>query len=315
MRGDHKSEAGFCHEALLYSGQDEFLQATGAFIREGIAAGEPALVVVSAEKIALLRGDLGRDAELVKFADMREVGSNPARIIQAWRDFVAERGDAGRPARGIGEPISPDRSPAELVECQRHETLINLAFAATQAFWLMCPYDTESLDPAVVEEALCSHPVVTTDGVRQESACYAGLEVAAGQFHEPLPEPVPRPRELYFEAASLAALRQYVGLRAGDAGLGARRTEDVLLAVNEVATNSLRHAGGAGVLRVWEEPHGLVCEVRDSGSFDRPLAGRERPVAGQLGGYGLWLANQLCDLVQIRSLPAGTVVRLHMRRA
>ena len=38
-------------------------------------------------------------------------------------------------------------------------------------------------------------------------------------------------------------------------------------------------------------------------------------VHGQPGGYGLWLANQLCDLVQIRSLPAGTAVRLHMRRA
>ena len=315
VRGDHESEAGFCHEALLYSGQDEFLQVTAAFIRDGIAAGEPALVVVSAEKIALLRGDLGRDAELVQFADMSEVGSNPARIIQAWRDFVAERGDAGRPARGIGEPIGSDRPPAELVECQRHESLLNLAFAATQAFWLMCPYDTETLDPAVVEAALCSHPVVTADGARRESASYAGLEVAAGQFHERLPEPVPRPKELYFEAASLAALRQYVALRAGDAGLGSRPTEDILLAVNEVATNSLRHAGGAGVLRVWEEPHALVCEVRDSGSFDVPLAGRERPVPGQLGGYGLWLANQLCDLVQIRSLPVGTVVRLHMRRA
>jgi len=316
VRGDHESEAGgFCHEALLYSGRDEFLQAAGAFIREGVSAGEPALVVVSAEKIALLRGDLGSDAELVQFADMSEVGSNPARIIQAWRDFVAERGDTGRPARGIGEPISSDRLPAELAECHRHETLVNLAFAATEAFWLMCPYDTETLDPSVIEEAHCSHPVVTADGARRESASYVGLEVAAGQFHERLPEPVPRPKELYFEAASLAALRQYVALRAADAGLDSRRTEDVLLAVNEVATNSLRHAGGAGVLRAWEEPHALVCEVRDDGSFDMPLAGRVRPVPGQLGGYGLWLANQLCDLVQIRSLPAGTVVRLHMRRA
>ena len=59
VRGDHESDAGFCHEALLYSGQDEFLQATAAFIRDGISAGEPALVVVSAEKIALLRGELG----------------------------------------------------------------------------------------------------------------------------------------------------------------------------------------------------------------------------------------------------------------
>ena len=315
VRGDHGSEAGFCHEALLYSGQDEFLQATAGFIRDGISAGEPALVVVSAEKIALLRGDLGRDAELVQFADMSGVGSNPARIIPAWRDFVTERGDAGRPARGIGEPIGADHSPAELAECHRHESLLNVAFAATQGFWLMCPYDVEALDPAVVEEALRNHPVVTAQEGRRRSASYAGLAAAAGQCQERLPEPVPRPKELYFEAASLAALRQYVGLRAADAGLGSRHVEDVLLAVNEVATNSLRHAGGAGVLRVWEEPHALVCEVRDSGSFEMPLAGRERPVHGQVGGYGLWLANQVCDLVQIRSLPAGTVVRLHMRRA
>jgi hypothetical protein len=33
-----------------------------------------------------------------------------------------------------------------------------------------------------------------------------------------------------------------------------------------------------------------------------------------VGGFGVWLANQVCDLVQIRSVAAGTVVRLHMRR-
>jgi hypothetical protein len=30
------------------------------------------------------------------------------------------------------------------------------------------------------------------------------------------------------------------------------------------------------------------------------------------GGRGLWLTNQLCDLVQIRSGDAGTVVRAHV---
>jgi anti-sigma regulatory factor (Ser/Thr protein kinase) len=84
--------------------------------------------------------------------------------------------------------------------------------------------------------------------------------------------------------------------------------------VNEVATNSLRHADGWGVIRIWEEPHALVCDVRDGGTFDEPLAGRERPVPEEIGGFGLWLSNQVCDLVQIRSFPAGTVVRLHMHR-
>ena len=46
----------------------------------------------------------------------------------------------------------------------------------------MCPYDTETLDPAVVEEALRSHPVVTADGARLESASYGGLEAAPAQF-------------------------------------------------------------------------------------------------------------------------------------
>lgn len=314
VHGDHTTDAGFCHEALLYAGRDEFLQGTASFIREGVWAGEPALVVVSAEKIEALRGELGGDAELVQFADMSEVGANPARIIQAWRDFVGERGDSGRAVRGIGEPLGPDRSPAELVECQRHESLLNLAFAGTPAFWLMCPYDTETLDPRVVEEALRSHPVVMADGGRLESAFYGGLEAATAQFRQPLPEPVPAPKEFYFEAAGLAAVRQYVALRATDAGVGPRRTEDLLLAVNEIATNSVRHAGGDGVLRIWEEPHALICEVRDGGSFEAPLAGRERPRHDRPGGYGLWLANQVCDLVQIRSLPAGTAVRLHMRR-
>ena len=57
----------------------------------------------------------------------------------------------------------------------------------------------------------------------------------------------------------------------------------------------------------------VVCEVRDGGHIDAPLVGRERPSLERPGGRGLWLVNQLCDLVQIRSFPTGTVVRLHMR--
>jgi anti-sigma regulatory factor (Ser/Thr protein kinase) len=314
VHGDHV-RPGFRHEAFLYAGRDEFLDGTAAFIRDGLAADEPTLVVVSAEKIALLSGELGTDADEVQFADMGEVGRNPARIIPAWRDFVGERSDSSRPLRGIGEPIDRSRCPAELVECQRHETLLNLAFEDTPAFWLMCPYDTDALDPAVVDEALHSHPIVSDGGRSSDSVSYRGTAAAVAPFREPLPDPAPQPKEFYFEAAGLAALRQYVSLRAAGAGLDVIRTENLLLTVNEVATNSLRHAHGSGVLRMWEEPDYLICEVRDGGTFDDPLAGRERPVGGQLGGYGLWLANQLCDLVQVRSFVTGSVVRLHMRRA
>jgi anti-sigma regulatory factor (Ser/Thr protein kinase) len=276
-------ETTFRHEALLYDGEVGFLTGTLPFIRDGVAAGEPVLVVVSAAKIGLLRAALGGDADRVAFADMAAVGANPARII-----------------------------PAELVECQRHEALLNLAFAGVPAWWLLCPYDTGALGPDVLEEAGRSHPYLSERGVARESAGYRGLEQVAEPFAAPLPDPSSRPAELGFGSASLAGLRELVSRQAAAAGLDPSRTADLVLAVDEVATNSLRHGGGRGSLRVWREDGALVCEVRDAGRLKDPMAGRERPTPERDGGCGLWMVNQLCDLVQLRSFPDGAAVRMHV---
>jgi anti-sigma regulatory factor (Ser/Thr protein kinase) len=307
-----QTAATFRHEALLYAGEVDFLTGTLPFIREGVAAGEPVLVVVSAARIGLLRSALGGDADRVAFADMADVGANPARIIPAWRDFVAGHDVATRRARGIGEPIWAGRTPAELVECQRHEALLNLAFAGVPAWWLLCPYDTSNLDTEVLDEAWRNHPFVTEGGVGLGSAAYSGLDQTAAPFAAPLPDPPGQPPALGFEPASLAGLRGLVAGHAAAAGLDPDRTADLVLAVDEVASNSLRHGGGRGTLRIWREDGALVCEVRDAGRIENPLAGRERPPLDRDGGRGLWMVNQLCDLVQLRSFPSGAVVRLHV---
>ena len=117
----------FQHEAFFYADEETFLKETSSFLREAAEAEEPALVVLSAAKVEALEAALVGHSGVIRFADMAEVGSNPARIIPAWGDFADEH--RGRVIRGIGEPIWADRSPAELVECQRHESLLNLAFA------------------------------------------------------------------------------------------------------------------------------------------------------------------------------------------
>jgi anti-sigma regulatory factor (Ser/Thr protein kinase) len=300
----------FRHEALFYEGRDEFVDRVGAFVRDGVAAEEPVLAVVDPDKIDLLRGALDGKAEGVFFADMRELGGNPARIIPAWREFVAEHTSSGR-LRGIGEPIWPGRSEAELAECRRHESLLNLAFAGGRPWWLVCPYDTETLEPAVVEEARRTHPFVCEDGAGRESVDYYGLDAIAEPFDERLSDPPADVFEVAFRPGPLAPLRRVVARQAAD--LGVLRRADFVLAVHEVVSNSIRHGGGAGTLQVWREDDAVVCEVRDGGRIDDPLVGRARPEFGHPGGRGLWLANQLCDLVQMRSLPDGSVVRLHMR--
>jgi anti-sigma regulatory factor (Ser/Thr protein kinase) len=152
---------------------------------------------------------------------------------------------------------------------------------------------------------------VCEDGAARESSDYYGLDAIARPFDDELPDPPDDASELSFRRGSLVPLRRFVARLARD--LGASRRADLVLAVHEVVSNSLRHGGGAGRLLVWRDRNALVCEVRDRGRIDDPLVGRERPAFGRAGGRGLWLANQLCDLVQVRSFPEGSVVRLHMR--
>ena len=298
---------GYCHEALLYRGTDDLLTHTLQFVSDGVDAAEPVLVVLDEWKNDLLRDALGGDAELVQFADMAQVGANPARIIPVWQEFVDT--NRGRRIRGIGEPVGAHRRGAELFECHRHEALLNIAFEDSQ-LWLLCPYDVETLDPAVVAEARRTHPVLRSDEGVVSSDAYDDM-MARKPFTHVLPDPAAGAEELEFD--SLREVREVVGEQALVAGIDAERAADLVVAVNEIATNSLRHGGGAGRLRVWRDEPWFVCEVRDRGLIDEPLAGRRVPPADSEGGRGLWMANQLCDLVQLESTAAGTAVRLHIR--
>jgi anti-sigma regulatory factor (Ser/Thr protein kinase) len=304
----------FRHEALLYAGEDGFMAGAVPFIREGIAGGEPVLVAVSAAKARLLASVLEGEAPRVRFVDMDDVGRNPARIISVWRDFVDARASADRPARGVGEPVWPGRSAAELVECGHHESLLNLAFDGDAPWRLMCPYDVEALDSDALEVARTTHRyLVDGDGGAIENESYVQPADAPGPFEGPLAEPRARPAAIAFAEDDLAEVREHAYRRATEAGLDPQRTVNVVLAISELAANSVRHAGGRGTVRLWTEPGEFLGEVSDGGRFDSPLVGRVRPTPLQLYGRGLWIVNQYCDLVQIRSSERGSVVRVHMR--
>jgi hypothetical protein len=164
----------FCHEALFYSDGDELLAGTVPFLREGLEAGEAILVAMPEANLDLLRGNLNGEAGQIQFVNMEELGRNPARIIVAWREFLGEHHSEDRGVRGIGEPIWAGRSAAELDECRRHESLLNLAFADSPAWSLLCPYDTAGLDDEVLAAAEHNHPVLAGRSARPSSPSTAG---------------------------------------------------------------------------------------------------------------------------------------------
>jgi anti-sigma regulatory factor (Ser/Thr protein kinase) len=299
------------HEAFFYADRDQFLEVTLGFIRAASDAGEPILVVLDHEKNCELRARLDDRSGAVMFADMCEVGKNPARIIPAWIDFVNTNTGPGVRARGIGEPIVPGQSPAKLVECQRNEALLNIAIA-DPTFWLLCPYDISVLDPEIIQEARRTHSIVNERGCSRNSETFAGPEAFCTPSRAELPEPPPDTPVLHFGDGDLSCVRSHMAAVADLAGMAPTQKEDLVLAANEIATNSLRHGGGSGTLRSWTDGGSVVCEVRDAGVITDPLAGRRRPSVRDHGGRGLWLANRLCDLVQMRGFDNGNVVRLHV---
>jgi anti-sigma regulatory factor (Ser/Thr protein kinase) len=97
-------------------------------------------------------------------------------------------------------------------------------------------------------------------------------------------------------------------------GLGGDRLQGFVLAVNEVITNVVLHAGGHGRIVLWLTGGSAWCTVTDSGPGipDHYLTPAEMPEAFEVGGRGIWLAYQLCDEVSVATGPIGTTIGMRI---
>ncbi len=299
----------FVHPALFYRGAEEYLAGTVPFIRHGLAAGEPVAVAVPGPNLALLRAELGADAEHVRLMDMNTAGRNPGRIIPGVLRAFADT-HADRPVRIIGEPIWPTRTDEEYPACVQHEALINLAFTGRDVS-ILCPYDTENLTPAVLADAEATHPLLVDSAGPRTSTAYDPERIIAG-YNRPLPERADA-AELVVDATNLALARAFARTHAVRAGLADDRIADLELVVTELVSNSIDHGGGTGRLRIWLADGHLVCEVHDEGTLTDPLAGRHPAAPGQHRQRGLLLVNHMADLVRLHAGTRSTTVRAHIR--
>jgi anti-sigma regulatory factor (Ser/Thr protein kinase) len=296
----------FGHAAFPYRGSTEYLDQIVPFVREGLACAEPVLVAVPEEDARLIRDSLGADASQPDFPDMVKLGRNPARITLALIAFADQH--AGKPVRCVTEPMWPGRTGPEAAEVMRHEALVNLALAATRA-QLLCPYRTSLLSPALLAEVRRTHPAILAGGARQPSGAY---RQPPGGIHDPaLSAPPPHVWALAY-TSDLKEVRALVNLYAEGAGLPPERRLDLVLAVGEITANTLGHTGSGGTVHIWTADGQVICQVHDSGQISDPLVGRRRPPP-HARGHGLWVVNEICDLVELRTGPAGTTIRLRMR--
>jgi anti-sigma regulatory factor (Ser/Thr protein kinase) len=297
------------HEVVFYRGPEQLERTAREFVQAGLAAGEPVLVALPEPSLELVARSLDGASGSVTFEDLAHSGRNPGRILPLFQDWADQHPG---PVRVLGEPAWPGRSRAEMVEALRHESLVNIAFAGAE-MTMLCEYDAVRLDADVLRGAEVTHPLVMEpDGTRSASLRY----VEPPELHRSERWPLePPPAEFAANAfdGDLWRLRRFVADDERVVALGLERSNQLLLAVNEAATNALKHGDGRCEVRIWRAEGSVVCEVSSGGWFDDPLAGRLRPPKDSISGRGLWLVNQLCDMVEIRSTKPGTIVRMHMR--
>jgi anti-sigma regulatory factor (Ser/Thr protein kinase) len=299
--------SGLRHAGLLYASSGEFAMGVAGFVERAVQAGGPVLVACAGPGLDMLRPRLDGHGALVTWADMASIGLNPARLIDMIQLFAGRHRD--RMTWCVQEPAWPGRSPEELGEVIRHAALVNLALADMPVS-VLCPYDVR-LGTKLIASVARTHPALAGGERRWSSPSYlAGM--VPPECDLPLSTPPAAAQALRYRD-DLAGVRDFTASRAGRAGLAAHRVGDLIAAVGELTANTFVHTSGPGTVTVWATRGEIICQVNDTGQITDPLAGRLRqdPAAAG-GGRGLWVVQQACDLVQIRTSLAGTAIRLHM---
>lgn len=114
-------------------------------------------------------------------------------------------------------------------------------------------------------------------------------------------------------STDLRPARSFAVDYAGWVGLSPDGIGDLQFIASELATNSLRYAGGACRLAFWRHDEHLVCEARDNGRLDDPLAGRQQPGVSATASRGLFLVNAMADLVRTHTTADGTTIQAYLR--
>lgn len=298
------------HMAIAFSSPADLSARLAPRIRGAVAVGDPVLAVLAHDVREELRGALGPDADAVEFADPGGVHSLPAFTVAVrWARQSRRVTRPGGRALVVGQRLDglPGCGPGHWA---RLDIGLDVATAGLPVI-VVCPFAGDAPD---LPQVRATHRVVGTSRGLEASPDYrAPHEAVADYPPPPPPELGPPEAELWFGAERLGEVRHLVARCAEAAGLDPDRVADVVLAVNELASNSVEHGPGSGRLRMWAA-HDLTAEVVNAGPMHVPFPGLELPPVDGARGRGLWLASELCEVLQVWSDDEQTVIRVRVDR-
>jgi anti-sigma regulatory factor (Ser/Thr protein kinase) len=302
--------SGYVHTALVYRTDRELLDTVVPFTKDALASGEPVVAAFGAGTTAMLKEALGTQDGLIYFAGSMD-GLRPATSLRNFRSLFEQLLADGAPSfRAVGEVPHPGMGspwdPWFRYEAAATRVLEDLAG------WSMCCYDERSTPVEVLDDVTLTHPYLTAPG----------SSPVANDRHEPAEQLIPsrpapldpleeRPPAVELLDPTPAVARSAVAQLAEGTGIDPTDVADFLVAASEAVTNATLHGRAPVELRAWSTKGRLVVCVSDRGSGpENPLTGLDPVRRATVGGFGLWLIEQLCSQVGYRYDEHGFTVQL-----
>jgi anti-sigma regulatory factor (Ser/Thr protein kinase) len=297
-------ESALRHHALVYESDEDYVERSVAFLREGLEAGEGCIVGNTRDGLAMMRDALGSDADRVSFLDVGSTYIRPARSVASYYGVFREHLQRAPAVRAVANgQFGP--TPADWKVWTAYEAITNLAYSHLPV-WVLCAYNSNELPDAIVEAVLRTHPEVLGEELQPSDHFEDPRELVRSLTPEP--EPLPELRSCS-SGEDLEGFREQLARELVAEQVPEARALDMLVAATEVAKNAVRHGDGIEEVRVGRADGRFVCEVIDRGrGFDDPVAGYLVPREGR--GTGLWVARQLTWTLESFHSPRGFTVRL-----
>jgi anti-sigma regulatory factor (Ser/Thr protein kinase) len=292
------SNPGFTHELLLHDSLDEMLAFVLPFVRDGVAAQEPTLIMVRPGAAATVL-PMVRPSPYVNVLPALGWSGRPAEGLRAADRLLAGYGPEVPRVRMFNEePIVPE---GHWHEWRRNEAAVNAVLGRSRA-WLVCSYDCRALDNDRVADLRAIHQFVGQGDQHRNSDKYQDPRgFVAGNFNAP-PDPVEAttPAAELVNPSPRTARAAVLGF-AHHGGLPALETENLVLAVSEAVGNARQHGRPPVVMRLWVQPERITVTITDTGPGPTdPFVGLLPPDHRHGSGLGLWLSHQLVDVVHRR---------------
>ena len=305
----------FVHVAAIYASDEQLRDLLLPYLDEGVRRHETILAVISADARQVLYDALGDAADRVQWGCSGVSYDRLGQMFEGFTDYLARQHRAGVRTRVIGE-FDADTNPDRVSQYLRYESMANEVYAP-YGYPVMCLWDQRRYSPEVLAHVRAVHPqLLDTSGPIPNPEYCLPIEYLTREQRSPPAAPVDLELLVHLDSAdNLGELRRRLRSWGASCGMADQDTDDIVIAVDEIATNALEHGKPPACVRGWTTSDALFVQVDDQGRAYIPATtGYQRPSTDARRGRGVWIARHLADVMTTYTGPTGTTVAMRFVR-